>query len=93
MYARFMSDKPRCQSCGMPLGTPGFYGSNIDGSENQEWCRFCYQQGEFTEPNLSADEMVQRSIDYMVASLKFERGEAEKMSREVIPGLRRWTTA
>lgn len=74
----------------MPLNTPGFYGTNPDGSDNTEWCRFCYQQGAFTEPSLTVDEMVARSIEFMTSSLKYSKADAEQMSREVIPTLKRW---
>lgn len=44
-----MDDKPRRQSCGMPLGAPGYFGTEVDGTENKEFCKFCFQNGNFTE--------------------------------------------
>ncbi|MFZ3130401.1 MAG: zinc ribbon domain-containing protein [Desulfosporosinus sp.] len=44
----------RCQSCGMPFSN--------DGSEetiNQIYCGHCYQNGVFTLPNITANEMKQ----------------------------------
>ncbi len=38
-----------CQSCGMPLSKdPNVGGTNTDGSKNQMYCSYCYQNGEFT---------------------------------------------
>ena len=36
-----------CQSCGMPL-TEEIFGTNADGSKNQEYCIYCYKDGAFT---------------------------------------------
>ncbi len=38
-----------CQSCGMPLSKdPKGGGTNIDGSNNRDYCSYCYQSGKFT---------------------------------------------
>ena len=37
-----------CQSCGMPL-TDTNKGTNSDGSLNNEYCSYCYQEGQFTQ--------------------------------------------
>jgi hypothetical protein len=79
----------RCQSCGMPLGAPGYFGSNEDGSENTEYCKYCYEKGVFTMPDLTVEGAVDASVQYMVKN-GFEEAKAREMSQAVIPGLRRW---
>lgn len=37
-----------CQSCGMPLQAEDQWGTNADGSLNEEYCCYCYQKGAFT---------------------------------------------
>jgi len=38
-----------CQSCGMPMTKdPQGGGTNADGSKNEKYCSYCYQNGEFT---------------------------------------------
>jgi hypothetical protein len=38
-----------CQSCGMPLKKdPQGSGTNADGSKNEKYCSYCYQNGTFT---------------------------------------------
>ena len=38
-----------CQSCGMPLKKdPTRGGTNADGSKNDKYCSYCYQNGAFT---------------------------------------------
>lgn len=79
----------RCQSCGMPLG-PGFFGTLMDNSETDEYCKFCFQKGEFTQPDLTVDEMINLSIDTMLNDLKMPPQQAEQLARSVIPSLKRW---
>jgi radical SAM superfamily enzyme len=85
-----MDQKIRCQSCGMPL-QKGFFATNEDGSENREYCPFCFQNGRFTEPDLTLEQMIQKSVNYMSTKLNFSREEAEKLSRDIIPNLKRWS--
>ena len=70
----------------MPLGA-GYFGTNIDGSESHEYCKFCYQRGFFAE-QLSMEQMIEKSINHMVKELHFERAKAEKLARETIPKLK-----
>jgi radical SAM superfamily enzyme len=84
------NSKVRCQSCGMPL-SEGFYGSNADGSENDDYCKFCYQNGAFTEPDLTLEQMIKKSVDYMRRKdLKLEEEQAEVLANAMIPPLKRW---
>jgi hypothetical protein len=87
-----MEDKVRCQSCGMPLSDefPDGYGTGSDGSKISEYCSFCFQNGAFTNPDQTVEQMVQTSIDFMTANLGFTREKAAEMSNAVIPNLRRW---
>lgn len=46
-----------CQSCSMPIDHIDDRGTEKDGSKNNEYCKYCYQDGAFTEPNLSFQQM------------------------------------
>ena len=49
-----------CQSCGIPLRKdPNKGGTEADGTKTLKYCSYCYTNGAFTEPNLTADEMRQ----------------------------------
>lgn len=86
-----MEDKVRCQSCGMPVSDEfGNFGTMADGAKNPEYCSFCFQNGAFTNPDQTVEQMVQTSIDFMTANLGFTREKAAEMSNAVIPNLRRW---
>ena len=88
-----MAERQRCQSCGMPLGIfegQDNFGTNSDGAKTQEYCMFCYKDGVFTNPNLTLDEMINMSVQFMTSELNFSEQRAKEMSNSVIPNLRRW---
>lgn len=77
-----------CQSCGMPM-TEDFYGTNKDGSKNTEYCKYCYTDGAFHNPDETLEGMINVCVPYMV-----EQGMPEKDARaqlnELLPQLKRW---
>lgn len=73
----------------MPLGV-GFYGMNADDSENHEFCKFCYQKGVFTDPNMTVEEMIESSIKNMTEDLHFSPAKATELAHTFIPTLARW---
>ena len=86
-----MDEKQCCQSCGMPVDeTFANFGTEADGSSSNEFCTFCYQNGEFTNPHQTVDEMVASSVDFMTSNLGFGAAEATELSNNVIRKLRRW---
>jgi len=66
------------------------FGTESDGSPVSEYCMFCYQDGAFTNPDQTVDEMVQSSIDFMTSNLGFSEDQATQMSNDVIRKLKRW---
>ena len=87
-----MEPKPsikRCQSCGMPWDD-ALAGTNTDGTPSGEYCKFCYAEGGFLEPNLTMDGMIQKSIKYMMKDIQVSEERAEVMANATVPGLKRW---
>ena len=66
------------------------YGTESDGTPASEYCMFCYQNGAFTSPTQTVDEMVQSSIDFMTGTMEFTPAQATQMSNDVIRTLKRW---
>jgi len=60
-----METQVLCQSCGMMIGNTGFLGTEKDGSASNEYCDECYNNGEFTNPDLTIDGMKDFVIDEM----------------------------
>jgi len=83
-----------CQSCGMPLSNPEDMGTNADGSVNEEYCKYCYQHGAFTQA-LTMDEMIEHCAQFVG---EFNDGSGQSLTREeaigqmkvFFPRLKRW---
>ena len=86
-----MDTKIRCQSCGMPLSKEfGNLGTEADGTNTEEFCSFCFANGEFTNPNQTMEEMINSSIDNMTTDLQMPVEQATNLANSFIPTLRRW---
>lgn len=84
-----VNTKDRCQSCGMPL-EDGFYGTLQGGQTMTEYCKFCFQEGSFTEPDLQFQDMLERSVAHLQRELKFSPEEAQQVAFGMLSDLRRW---
>jgi len=81
-----------CQSCAMPLnkdpkGVVG--GTNSDGQPSHMYCSYCYEDGEFLQPDITAEEMqefVKGKLKEMGGFMKLFAGFFSKR----IPKLDRW---
>lgn len=50
--------KQICQSCGMPIDQdPKGGGTESGGALSKSYCSFCYVNGKFTQPDLTAKQM------------------------------------
>lgn len=80
---------PVCQSCGMPMKIDSDFGTNADKSKNNEYCTYCYQNGQFTKPDITMDQMVKGCVGIMVKYGMPEK-QAKKQAETLIPTLKRW---
>lgn len=87
-----MEERKFCQCCAMPLDRSEDRGTEAGGALSEDYCRYCYQNGAFTAPDATMDDII-------AFNLKFneENGhpfgpqeEAEKMMRGWFPTLKRW---
>ena len=56
---------PICQSCGMPLEKGEDFGTGVNGFRINDYCHFCFQNGPFTEPDISMRKMIDKWIGIM----------------------------
>ncbi len=85
-----LNDLPICQSCSLPLQKNLDFGTNADGSKNEEYCAYCFKGGKFVEPELRKEEMISRVTDFMMET---EPGDKDMIHLAVsrrINNLRRW---
>lgn len=79
-----------CQSCAMPLYNDEVLGTNEDGSKNEDYCIYCFIDGEFTSDR-SMEEMMNFCIEKMCeAHPDMDKSEASSMMKDVFPKLKRW---
>lgn len=82
-----------CQSCGMPLSEE-MLGINADGSKNEDYCQYCYKDGEFLQ-QMTMDEMIEHCSQFVD---EVNKNMSTPMSREeyigrlkvYFPRLKRW---
>ena len=78
-----------CQSCGMPMQEEQ-YAVNQDGSKNDEYCCYCYKDGEFAQ-NCTMEEMVDFCAPFEVEGGRYKTLEEAKTALgEYFPTLKRW---
>ena len=86
-----MEQKIRCQSCGMPLSEDfGNLGTNADGSNTLDFCSICFQNGNFTNPTQTLEEMISSSIENMTSEIGMPLDKATELANSFIPTLKRW---
>ncbi|MGQ9625766.1 MAG: zinc ribbon domain-containing protein [Anaerolineae bacterium] len=81
---------PFCQSCGMPMEKPEDFGTNAGGSKSGDYCHFCFQNGMFTEPDITMEQMIDKVTGIMVTQMKMPKAQAEGMMKSFLPQLKRW---
>lgn len=82
-----MKNNQFCQSCSMPL-THELLGTEKDGTLSHEYCKFCYSQGEFTNPGISMDQMIEHMSGLMERKHLPEDILEAAIAR--MPHLKRW---
>lgn len=75
-----------CQCCGMPL-EDSFMSKEKDGSFNEDYCRWCYNDERFTYSNM--DDLINACIPHMV-NQGFSEEQARAFMKASIPNLRYW---
>jgi len=84
-----MKTYKNCQSCGMPLKKdPNGGSTNTDGSINHMYCSRCYENGKFTRPDFTAEQM-QELVKEKLIEMKFPKFLASFFTQR-IPKLERW---
>ena len=85
-----LPDVPSCQCCGAPFDVPNMsFGTNADGTENSDYCIWCYKDGEFTGQGI--DEIIERNVPYLVQATGYSEEEAVSFMGALLPTLKRWS--
>jgi hypothetical protein len=77
-----------CQSCGLPLGNEEIKGTEQNGLKNNQYCKYCYENGAFTKPNMKLEEM-KDTVSTQMKKLKLPIYTIQK-AINILPTLSRW---
>lgn len=83
-------EQPVCQSCGMPFTTPAELGTDSDGFRVEDYCRYCYLDGHFTEPRMTAHDMLEHTVMLLRDRAHMPESRARAQMTAVLPTLDRW---
>ena len=79
-----------CQSCGMPLNKdPKGSGTNSEGQPSHKYCSYCYEKGEFLQPDITVEEM-QTFVKGKLKEMGFFMSLFAGFFTKGIPKLERW---
>jgi hypothetical protein len=85
-----INEKFVCQSCGMPMKVEEDFGTELNRDKNEEYCKFCYQNGEFTDKEITLKEKIDKLVNLSVNNLGMSEEQARKMAETKLPKLKRW---
>lgn len=75
-----------CQCCGMPLEDT-IISHNVDGSLNEDYCKWCYADGTYTYGDM--DELIEVCVKNMVGD-EFTEQQARSYMESILPKLDYW---
>ncbi|WP_018616417.1 zinc ribbon domain-containing protein [Segetibacter koreensis] len=77
-----------CQSCTMPIDNINDRGTEKDGSKSSEYCKYCYQNGAFINPDMTMEQM-KSFLAAQMPKMNIQADIIEK-SLNILPYLKRW---
>lgn len=76
-----------CQCCGMPLENDDIISHDVDGSINENYCKWCYADGTYTYSDM--DDLIDVCVEHMVSDV-FNEEQARTYMKELLPTLEYW---
>ena len=77
-----------CQSCGMPIISNEQLGTNKDKSRNEDYCIYCYKDGEFID-KVTMEEYIEMCSQFG-SQAGMTNEEMKKHCKKLFPTLERW---
>lgn len=79
-----------CQCCSMPILDEEMHGIEADGSKSADFCKYCYDQGDFTAKGMTMDEFIEATAPMEAKALGVSLDEAVSLMATLLPHLKRW---
>jgi DNA-binding XRE family transcriptional regulator len=87
-----MPQEHACQCCGTPFSVPNMpNGTNADGTENPDYCKWCYDEGAFAYETM--DDVIEVSAPYLAQATGVSLDEAVSFMGALLPTLDHWKDA
>ncbi len=77
-----------CQSCGMPILSNEQLGTNKDGSINVDYCKYCFENGEFID-KVTMEKYIEMCSEYG-SQAGMTNEEMKEHCTKLFPTLKRW---
>lgn len=78
-----------CQSCGMMFTAPDQHGHEADGTEVEDFCRWCYDDGAYTYET-TMEDMIEDCAPRMAEAMDWTVDVSASLLGAVLPTLKRW---
>lgn len=78
-----------CQSCGMMFTAPDQHGHEADGTEVEDFCQWCYDDGAYTYET-TMEDMIEDCAPRMAEAMDWTVDESASLLGAVLPTLKRW---
>lgn len=80
-----------CQVCGMPLEEKEYISKEKNGNDNDEYCKWCYVDGEHQYDESNFEELIEICVENMINHYPdYEESHLREMLKENIPKLKYW---
>lgn len=78
-----------CQSCSMAIEKEEMIGTNADGSQNNDYCIYCYKDGAFTDNLTTLEDYIEYSLQF-AEQASMTKEQMKEYCQKVLPTLKRW---
>lgn len=75
----------------MPMVKESDFGTNADGGKNDIYCHFCFHYGNFTELDITMEQMIEK-VARFASKMNMTESQARSMAKSMIPKLKKWKT-
>lgn len=75
-----------CQCCGMPLDD-SIISKDPDGAFNEDYCKWCYNEGKFTYDNM--EDLIDFCASHM-SNENFSSNQVREYMKNILPELKYW---
>lgn len=83
-----MENYTLCQSCGMPLNKEEVKGTEKNGLKTDEYCKYCYENGAFKNPEMNLEDM-EKNVQTQMKKMQLHENVIQK-AVNILPALKRW---